>query len=393
MFTPEEIRAAAIRVFAGNFSDLGSNENLAQAVSQRYGDLTTLKGLTEEQLNTLYGQTLQRDVLIKVQTDGLQELEQAGNIIDGISSAVEKIESGNIIESFRSMQNLGSMFAEEAQARAAYERIANGRGTNEDWNTVASFYGINAQEYQTGRRNIGSLGNIVYGTQDLYRNSGNVVAQTAVSMAYANKFNAQLSQESLDKWMREGKLGEQYKYFTGESLEDYMATRGFKLDENGNYVYDKTSVEPMTWREYQQQQQAIVDSERRNRQNAAAVYDILQNGNYTDLDQFMEYAEAGEYGDYIKSLTNSGALANMQSLQQLAAYLFSNSTYGTYAEQPAAKYGDASKYIDALFGGNVDVLKQLENNTFANAYLQNNISGWSELVGRVIAGETLGEAE
>lgn len=73
VFTPEEIRAAARRVLAGNFSDLGSNENLAQAVSQRYGDLTALKGLTEEQLNTLYGQTLQRDIEVQFKTEGIQE--------------------------------------------------------------------------------------------------------------------------------------------------------------------------------------------------------------------------------------------------------------------------------------------------------------------------------
>ena len=192
-YTPQDIYDLA-QEYAGNIKNgrlaLRSfttrlSKSQQEALAQQYGGMIEYAMLSESEKDTEYGRNLEREYKIQFATFGLDELEKAGKILDGITQNTQTLMSANYSKAFSGMAQMSQTFAESNRAVNAYYRAVNGHEmlTQEEWNLIGKTFGISDMTpYQTGQFNLETL-------------SGAVEAQQAIA-----EESARQTYESLIKW-------------------------------------------------------------------------------------------------------------------------------------------------------------------------------------------------
>lgn len=258
-----------------------------------------------------------------------------------------------MLESFKGVQAIRSMATEELDAYAAYQRIASngGIGTQKDWATVGSYYGIDTTPYTRGQRNIGELGGVVADWHDVMVNSGNTIARAELERAYAAYFEgigqqsgniSELSTDHLTKWYAQ-RYGQ-------DALSKYMT--GFERDENGNWIIKATPTGTLTYADWEESRRSVVDEERLRQEQATSLYGMLSGASsFSIANNILRHLSGNGSKDmraYISNLLESGALDNIESLDDLLALVYSQSSMGQYSSYYSGfKYADAAPYITA----------------------------------------------
>lgn len=118
-----------------------AGEDLEQ-IKQQYPELYEYMNLSGEQQSSQYGQNLKRNIELNFQLSGIQELEEAGTIISGISSAIETIKKSDIFTSEAAKGNLAGDVRTKSSGIEALDRImSSGKGSSEDWAAVQQLLG------------------------------------------------------------------------------------------------------------------------------------------------------------------------------------------------------------------------------------------------------------
>lgn len=305
--------------------------------SSSWADLVTLYNMTEEERAGIEGQNLERKIKIRFITEGLDDLEEAGQLMDSFQKSLTVIIGADKVASNKELQSTLSGFADFANATIAY---ANGSvlGTmsQEQWNTLAKGFDIyDIAEYQNGNKSLSNLSGI------------------------QNARKKQLLLEAQYLYDNTTEKSEQRKL-----VEQSLNRAGFFRNENGEWDFDASkAAQSRTLRSYE-------DALQYSMEQRAVREAVFENADkYSMYSGFVDIAEralkaGGNYETFFNQLNNvqKQQLAQMIDKNELKAYELEGGAYdleGIYGYLFNQKYGinverydrnnpTVAKYLNAL---------------------------------------------
>ena len=224
--TPGQITGYASRVFslmrAGGNSNVYLNslpESVQEQIKNTYGDLATYSTMTEAQRGSITGKNLEARINIDFAVSGLDELEEAGTIVSGLTNDIKVLLGNDKVASAKQMQSMFEGMDEFNKGILAYNKaMSSGGGTlsQEEWNYIGKTFGISDMaQYQKGQLSLSGLSG--------QRN--NIISQNENNVLYTY---GSLLQSNLA-------LANNYR--------EAAALRGFVFDENQEkFVYNPEAV-------------------------------------------------------------------------------------------------------------------------------------------------------
>ena len=150
-----------------------------------YSNLLAKTDLTDEEQAHL--SDLERKIKIQFELSGMQELEEAGQILEGMSADAQAISGPNKVKAKEIVEKQYNTFDSFARVNELYNMVANNQKLNdEQWTELANGLGISdIDAFKSGRRSLTSeYGSYISDKRDQIVKSLNYTAKTMMSKYY-----------------------------------------------------------------------------------------------------------------------------------------------------------------------------------------------------------------
>ena len=154
-----------------------------EQLKSSYPELWKWLNMSEEEKDLPEGQNIERRIRIAIDMEGLQELEEAGQIIEGMSQNIAGMQSANKMTSFKAADAALASVASAQIATSAIAKLQSGKTlTESEWTAIGNWTGTDMTGFKQGTRSISELTNLAANTR--------LMNEESASRAFRQEMNA-----------------------------------------------------------------------------------------------------------------------------------------------------------------------------------------------------------
>ena len=358
-----------------------------------------------------------------IRNEAISALEEEGKVLSGLSSQMNTIVNGNVVDSTKGMNNLKQQITDLSEVQEAYNRITSGKGLQrqEDWDIIQNMFGISSTDigkYQLDTNKLKAdygdmMGEVeTLRTQSLGTAVDNILVDVVGDRAYKPEEpktfverigqmlgfikpkRTQATTEELIATMSEEEI---------EAANKRLAASGLGKIEGRKLIYGGKADAQLSLA------QQLKEMRERRR--------LLGQGDQTrDYDKMLEYwrSSGGDIDSFINMVSNANDIGGIFK-STAAKDFFNNASTIEAVENGNAdsilrllmqgagiNYTNSTRMSDigvnavlqAVMNGDTQRVAQLKNNQRYAAileYLNNNVNGFSDAYNTVLNGRSLEE--